>query len=62
MSTNERPEVPDDVTVRRAEVEARTECRHCWHSESDAAADNHDAKCCRCGVRSTPTIGAEGSN
>ena len=45
----------DEFSLKLAEVEAQSECKHCWHSESDEAADNHDATCCRCKVKSTPT-------
>lgn len=46
---------PSEIELVRARREAATECRHCWHSASDAAADNHAATCCQCKAHSTPT-------
>lgn len=45
-----------DIDVKQAEKEAKEECEHCWHSPTDAAADNHQATCCRCLKSSDPTV------
>ena len=46
---------PSDIELMLAELEARKEHLHCWHSDTDEQANNHDAHCCICLVRSTPT-------
>ena len=58
-------DVPPEIEIAAAKRDAATEHVHCWHSRSDAEADNHEARCCQCGRRSDPTrlaLGEEGGN